>query len=102
MSADVWAYLPELSGWGVVGFAVGFVAKKLLKIILIAVGIYFATLLYLQQQGLITINDGLEGSLDSLAGVLFDRAGAFWATAAISLPLVGAFGVGAYLGFRKG
>ena len=102
MSADIVSYLPEMSGWGVVGFAVGFVAKKIIKFLLILVGIYFATLFYLQQQGWITINRGLEGSVDSLGEVLLERAGAFWTAAAVSLPLVGAFGAGAYLGFRKG
>jgi len=102
MSADIVSYLPEMSGWGVVGFAVGFVAKKLIKILLILVGIYFATLFYLQQQGWITINQGLEGSVDSMADMLLERAGTFWTAAAVSLPLIGAFGAGAYLGFRKG
>ena len=102
MSADIVAYLPELSGWGVVGFAVGFVAKKLLKFLLIIVGVYFASLLYLQQQGWITINQGVEGSVDSLARLIYERVGALYAAIAVSLPLVGAFGIGAYLGFRKG
>ena len=102
MSADALAYLPEMGGWGLVGFAVGFVAKKIIKWILILVGIYFATLLYLQQQGWITINQGLDTSIDGIAKILYQRADAFWAAAAVSLPVVGAFGVGAYLGFRKG
>lgn len=102
MSADIVSYIPTMSGWGIVGFAVGFVAKKLVKYLLILAGIYFATLIYLQQQGWITINKGIEGSLNGLISLLYERASGVWSAASVSLPMFGAFGAGAYLGFRKG
>jgi uncharacterized membrane protein (Fun14 family) len=102
MSADIVSQLPMMSGWGVVGFAVGFVTKKMLKILLIFAGVYFATLLYLQQQGWITINEGLETSVDGLGTFVYQRATDLWTVTMVSLPVLGAFGVGAILGFKKG
>lgn len=102
MSTNALSMLPEVGGWGLVGFAVGFVVKKMIKWLLILVGVYFGTLLFLQQKGWITINRGLDTSIDGMAELLYQRADAFWAATAVSLPVVGAFGAGAYLGFRKG
>lgn len=102
MQIDIISSLPAMSGWGVVGFAVGFVAKKIMKYLIILAGVYFATLIYLQYEGWITINQGIEGSVDNIATLLYEQAGTVWTVVALSLPLFGAFGAGAFLGFRKG
>jgi len=102
MSTDIVSYIPTLSGWGIVGFAVGFVAKKIVKYLLILTGLYFATLIYLQQQGWISINRNIGGSVNGLIAVLYERITGLWSAASVSLPMFGAFGAGAYLGFRKG
>jgi hypothetical protein len=60
------------------------------------------TLLYLQQQGWITINEGLETSVDGLGTFVYQRATDLWTVTMVSLPVLGAFGVGAILGFKKG
>jgi uncharacterized membrane protein (Fun14 family) len=41
---------------GVVGFLIGFVIKKLFKILAIIAGVFFAVLIYLEQQGMVNIN----------------------------------------------
>jgi uncharacterized membrane protein (Fun14 family) len=41
---------------GIVGFLIGFVIKKLFKILAIVAGIFFAVLMYLEQQGMMNIN----------------------------------------------
>src|ERR671939_1104339 len=41
---------------GVVGFLIGFVIKKLFKILAIVAGVFFAVLMYLKQQGMVNIN----------------------------------------------
>ena len=41
---------------GLVGFLIGFVIKKLFKILAIIAGVFFAALLYLEQQGMVNIN----------------------------------------------
>jgi len=102
MPIDVVSYLPAIGGWGIVGFGVGFVAKKLFKYLLIVVGIYFGSLLYLQHRGWVSINEGFQGFVEDLGPQLVEQAEAVWSSAAFSLPVFGAFGAGAYLGFRKG
>ncbi len=102
MTSEVLSGLPVLGGWGVVGFAFGFVVKKILKFILIFVGVYVASLLYLQQAGWITFNGSPERLVNSITSFLAREGGKLWAGAGASLALVGAFGVGASLGFAKG
>jgi len=41
---------------GIVGFLIGFMLKKIMKILAIVAGIFFAALLYLQFQGILNIN----------------------------------------------
>jgi uncharacterized membrane protein (Fun14 family) len=41
---------------GIVGFLIGFVIKKLFKILAIVAGIFFAALLYLEQQEIVNVN----------------------------------------------
>ena len=84
------------------GFAFGFVVKKILKYLLIFVGIYVASLLYLQHAGWITFNGSPEGLVNGLVGFLTREGGKLWSAVGTSLPLMGAFGVGASLGFAKG
>src|ERR687887_1308435 len=48
---------------GLVGFLLGFVIKKLMKILAIVAGIFFAALMYLEQQGIVNVNwDKLQGA----------------------------------------
>ena len=41
---------------GLVGFLIGFVIKKLFKILAIIAGVFFAVLIYLEQQVMVNIN----------------------------------------------
>jgi uncharacterized membrane protein (Fun14 family) len=41
---------------GLVGFLIGFVIKKLIKILAIIAGVFFAALMYLEQQGIVNVN----------------------------------------------
>jgi uncharacterized membrane protein (Fun14 family) len=41
---------------GLVGFLIGFIIKKLFKILAIIAGVFFAVLIYLEQQGMVNIN----------------------------------------------
>ena len=41
---------------GLAGFLIGFVIKKLFKILAIVAGVFFAVLMYLEQQGMVNIN----------------------------------------------
>jgi len=48
--------LTTVGGGGLVGFLIGFIIKKLLKILAIIAGVFFAMLMYLEQQGMVNIN----------------------------------------------
>jgi len=41
---------------GIVGFLIGFVIKKLFKILAIIAGVFFAVMIYLEQQGIVNVN----------------------------------------------
>lgn len=78
------------------GFVSGYAAKIVLKIFLILAGVYVASLLYLQQRDIISINqENLGKAIPSLqlGGILQSLAGA--------LPMGGGFLAGFYLGFRR-
>ncbi len=87
--------------WAMAGFATGFLAKKIGKYLMIASGLYFASLLYLQDHGFITINRGLEDLFGGVVSAATSRADAVW-NAATALPMLGAFGAGAYVGVTSG
>ena len=94
-------YIPLLGSGAVVGLGVGFVVKKLGKILLIFAGLYFVSLLALHHQGLITIHSDLGATFGSIAGFFAQKVGTGWAAAAVSLPLLGAFAGGLYLGLSR-
>jgi uncharacterized membrane protein (Fun14 family) len=48
--------LTTVGGGGLVGFLIGFIIKKLFKILAIIAGVFFAVLMYLEQQGMVNIN----------------------------------------------
>ena len=48
--------LTSIGFGGIVGFLIGFVMKKLFKILAIIAGVFFAVLLYLEQQEIVNVN----------------------------------------------
>jgi uncharacterized membrane protein (Fun14 family) len=106
---------------GLVGFLIGFVIKKLFKILAIIAGIFLAALMYLQQQGMVTINwdkinVAYHGVLSTLVNTINSTAasgGVGGSHAAASLlpitmitnlgiPLTGSTALGFAVGFMKG
>jgi uncharacterized membrane protein (Fun14 family) len=49
-------FLTTIGFGGIVGFLIGFVIKKLFKILAIIAGVFFAALIYLEQQGIVNVN----------------------------------------------
>src|ERR671933_3034952 len=49
-------FLTNVGFGGLVGFLIGFVIKKIFKILAIVAGVCFAVLMYLEQQGMVNIN----------------------------------------------
>lgn len=48
--------LTTLGLGGITGFLVGFAVKKIMKILAVVAGLFFAVLMYLQSQGILNIN----------------------------------------------
>lgn len=84
------------------GFIVGFAVKKLLKLVILIVGLLIVLLLYLGFSGVIVIH------YDQLADATRNALGFFgqvadWLTPIIShLPFAGSFIIGFLIGFKIG
>jgi uncharacterized membrane protein (Fun14 family) len=107
---------------GLVGFLIGFIIKKLFKMLAIIAGVFFALLIYLEQQGILNINwDKLQsisqGLLSTIVNTLNSSAsGGVWgsptATASLlpattmmtnlGIPLTGSMATGFAIGILKG
>ena len=97
--------LGELGFGGAAGLVVGYAAKKMTKLIAIALGLLFIVLQILAHQGLITVNwtavqSTAEGVWTDPAGhTLAERA---WEVLTANLPFGGGFVTGFALGFKLG
>lgn len=92
----------QLGVGGIGGFIVGYAAKKISKLIVILIGLFFILLLYLGSSGIININ--YAKLFEALTGLLnFAGQAAGWLVGLISiLPFVGSFAAGFALGFKLG
>jgi uncharacterized membrane protein (Fun14 family) len=92
---------------GVIGFLVGFALKRVMKIIAVIAGIFFAALMYLQSQNLVSVNwDKLQfasqSTVTSLANSLTDTGQISTIAGNLGLPLTGGLAAGFAIGFMKG
>ncbi len=87
--------ITDMTYAGFSGFAVGFATKKLINVLLMFIGLYIFSLLWLQTKGIISIN--WEQFLVFFKS-LFQNVDIFVRTAASS----SAFAAGFFLGFRAG
>ena len=95
--------LTQLGFGGTLGFVIGFALKKLLKIILVLVGLYFASLFYLAHEGFITINyDRFNEVYQTLISKLTRQNFTIPTFLTSHLPFTGSFIVGLGLGFKVG
>ncbi len=103
MSTDPLASAATQLGFGTIeGFAVGYAAKKIVKLLLIFLGLFFVALQYLSFQGFITINyQKFQQAFEALAGRAMD-APPIPAFITAGIPFYGSFALGFALGFKKG
>lgn len=100
------ALFPSLGyqvGIGAVGgFIVGYVVKKVSKLVAFVIGLFLVALIYLGTQGIISINYG--ALVDALADALGMAGSAFsWLLGIVALlPFAGTFVAGFLLGFKLG
>jgi uncharacterized membrane protein (Fun14 family) len=92
---------------GVIGFLAGFAIKKIIKIIAVIAGIFFAALIYFQSQNLISVNWGkieamTQSAIATLAGTLTDTGQISIIAGNLGIPLTGGLAAGFAFGFLKG
>jgi uncharacterized membrane protein (Fun14 family) len=93
-------FIGTLGFGGVMGYAVGYAAKKISKIALVGIGILFFLIQYLVYKGLAHVDWGgvaKEGAEAAQAG-----GHAFWRIVTYNVPLGGGFVAGIVLGLKKG
>ena len=94
---------------GLTGFLIGFAIKKVMKILAIGAGIFFAALMYLESQNIVNINwDKLQIASQNAVSTLTNAAGQFPLTSAtassssnFALPMTGTAAVGFTIGFLR-
>ncbi|MCD6431767.1 hypothetical protein DRO45_02835 [Candidatus Bathyarchaeota archaeon] len=92
----------QLGIGGVGGFVLGYIIKKVSKLIAVLLGLFILFLLYLGVKGVISINyDALLKAMTDLLGFAGQAAG--WLIGFVSLlPFMGSFIAGFLLGFKAG
>lgn len=102
-----WELLGQQAGLGfVLGVAVGYSLKKALKVALLLIGVVTAILVLMARMGFVTIHwsaieSAYTGALEQTGGAkgAFDHVIAWFSS---SIAAAGSFGLGFWLGFRKG
>ncbi len=106
MSTDLSSLMATQIGFGgLIGFLVGFAIKKLIKLLLVAAGLFFLGLQLLAYEGYITINwQKFEFSLSNLAHKLPDFAvgNPIQTFLIFGMPFVASFALGLFFGLKKG
>ena len=108
MDDKFWAqYLPVLGagvGFGLVsGWAVGYLAKKVMLLLALAVGLVFVVIQVMVVSKLLSVNwHGVSVSFTRLTHHVQGGHSAMWSVLVYNFPYAGAFAVGFALGFKKG
>ena len=87
---------------GVLGFVIGYALKKILKFLLVLIGLFSALLLYLGFEGFITIH---YGKIEEVFTTFIENSGTDLALPSFigtNIPLAGSFALGFSLGIKKG
>ena len=87
----------ELGFGGVIGFLLGFTLKRVIKLFLFIIGLYIISLLWLADNGIVTVNWGaLEEFIRSFGGTFKDMSQTLIKTASFG----GGFAVGFAMGLK--
>lgn len=112
MSIDPASVALSVGFSGIAGFLIGYTIKKVMKLMLIIIGLFFAALAYLAYQQIITINldkfaatsqqaiTGIQNATGNTIPNVADQATS--ALANIGIPLTGSFAAAFVYGFMKG
>jgi len=104
LSADLFGSLATQLGFGgVTGFIVGYAVKKILKFLVVLIGIFFVALQYLAYQGFITINyEKFEQAFRGLSFGATIGVEPLPAFITANVPFLGSFVAGLAIGMAKG
>ncbi|RLG92553.1 MAG: hypothetical protein DRO36_01225 [Candidatus Hecatellales archaeon] len=95
--------LGQLGFGGILGFVIGYTSKKLLKILMVFIGLFFMALLYLSYTGFIQINyDKISATTEAFLRNLFGGGLSLPLFLSSNIPFIGSFIVGFGLGFKTG
>jgi uncharacterized membrane protein (Fun14 family) len=85
------------------GFLIGFAIKKVLKVLAVGAGIFFAVLMYLESQSIVNINwDKLQNASQNAVSTITNVAGLLPSTTAnFALPMTGTGALGFAIGFIR-
>jgi uncharacterized membrane protein (Fun14 family) len=124
ISTSITPLLGTVGFGGITGFLVGFALKKIMKILVIIAGVFFAAVMFLQSQGLLNINwDKLQTVSEPMISILTNNVTSTTGgiglqtiqpinsslsflpaaiTANMGLPLTGSAAMGFAIGMMKG
>lgn len=92
----------QAGGGAVIGFVVGYAAKKIFKLILILIGLEFALFAYLERQGIITVDWNALQDAAAISNIGGTTPPSFLQNLFSVAPLGGGFAAGAIIGWRRG
>jgi uncharacterized membrane protein (Fun14 family) len=85
---------------GLTGFLIGFAIKKVMKVLAVGVGIFFAVLMYLESQNIVNINwDKLQNASQNAVSTIANAVGQF--STNFALPMTGTAALGFAIGFLR-
>ncbi len=87
---------------GILGFVIGYALKKILKFLLVLVGLFSALLLYLGFEGFVTIH---YDKIEEVFTAFIENYGNEYALPSFigtNIPLAGSFALGFAMGIKKG
>ncbi|MCS7386610.1 MAG: hypothetical protein NDF55_07770 [archaeon GB-1867-005] len=97
------AIIFQLGFGAIAGFAVGYAFKKLLKLLILILGLLTLALIYLQWQGILQVNyEQLVQKIESLIKGFAGEGTSIVSQVVANLPFAAAFLGGFALGFKKG